>query len=156
MQLSANDEDRKGKQKQRAFEAHCGYYVQYGGSGKYEHQSQRFEEGFERGWDDAVAFFGFEMKHSVSEIGFKGQWAKRLLVSHIQKMKERRAKIFGNLVRQSLSLLMTDKHGVVQGVNIDAATNALLPTRILIVRTMNAILCENFILPTLVILVRQP
>ena len=59
---------------------HVGFWGQY--SGHYEHW--RFQDGFIKGWEDAYAFFSFDIGSAVSEIGFKEQWAKRRVAAHAQ------------------------------------------------------------------------
>lgn len=61
--------------------AHCAWWdTQY--PGDYEHW--RFADGFIQGWDDAYTFFSLSRGQgaSVSEIGFKGAWAKRRAAEH--------------------------------------------------------------------------
>lgn len=67
-----------GKERgQQALQAHYNYWDSHGKGQKMEHW--RFEEGFNRGWEDACAFF--ERNQSLTggdngaEIGFIGQWA---------------------------------------------------------------------------------
>jgi hypothetical protein len=62
----------------QAADSHSNYWNQY--SGHYEHW--RFESGFNRGWQDAYLFFNFAAGSSVSELGFKDEWAKRRLAEH--------------------------------------------------------------------------
>lgn len=76
-----NDEGRKRSERDRALADHSKYWDQYGG--RYEHW--RFSDGFERGWDDAFAFFMSTVGTSVSEIGFRGQWAKRAIPAHVKE-----------------------------------------------------------------------
>lgn len=64
--------------------AHCAWWdTQY--PGDYEHW--RFADGFIQGWDDAYTFFSLSYGRgaSVSEIGFKGAWAKRRAAEHARQ-----------------------------------------------------------------------
>lgn len=64
--------------------AHCAWWdTQY--PGDYEHW--RFADGFIQGWDDAYMFFSLSRGQgaSVSEIGFKGAWAKRRAAEHARQ-----------------------------------------------------------------------
>lgn len=76
-----NDTARRDSAKDKALQGHTSYWGQY--KGKYEHW--RFEDGFIRGWEDAYAFFSLTVGRSISEIGFKGQWAKRRAAAHAQE-----------------------------------------------------------------------
>lgn len=74
-------EGRKMAARDAAVGAHEGYWRQF--KGHYE--PWRFSEGFERGWDDAFAFFAMDVGSAVPEIGFKGQWAKRRAGVHVRE-----------------------------------------------------------------------
>ncbi|KAI5122109.1 hypothetical protein M0805_002231 [Coniferiporia weirii] len=73
-----NDPARKGAAKDKALREHSAYWDQH--KGHYEHW--RFEDGFIEGWEDAYAFFSFDLGRSIPEIGFKGQWAKKRAHKH--------------------------------------------------------------------------
>lgn len=76
--IIVSDPARRDAEKEKALQAHSAHWDQY--NGHYEHW--RFGDGFLRGWDDAYAFFALELGLSLSELGFKGQWAKRRAYTH--------------------------------------------------------------------------
>ncbi|EJC98279.1 glycoside hydrolase [Fomitiporia mediterranea MF3/22] len=102
----ADDPAGRDMAKEKALHEHTAYWDQY--QGHYEHW--RFEEGFTRGWDDAYEFFSFDLGSSISELGFKGQWAKRRAFTHAKEKGHS-----GNI--------WEFEHGLSQG--IDAARKAL-------------------------------
>ncbi|THH11948.1 hypothetical protein EW145_g355 [Phellinidium pouzarii] len=74
----SNDTARRDTAMDKALHEHSAYWDRF--KGHYEHW--RFQDGFIRGWDDAYTFFSFDLGSSISEIGFKGQWAKRRAQAH--------------------------------------------------------------------------
>ncbi|KZS91157.1 glycoside hydrolase [Sistotremastrum niveocremeum HHB9708] len=80
-----NDAGRREDEKRRATNDHVNWWNKY--PGHYEHW--RFELGFQQGWDDAFVFFNFrDSSASVSEIGFRGQLARRRSSEHIREKGE--------------------------------------------------------------------
>ncbi|THH07031.1 hypothetical protein EW146_g9442 [Bondarzewia mesenterica] len=81
-------EARRDHARDGALGAHSGWWSQY--PGHYQHW--RFGEGFVRGWDDAYTFFSSTGTATaggvVSEIGFKGAWAKRRAAEHVRERGE--------------------------------------------------------------------
>lgn len=73
-----NNPVRRDEARDKAFREHCAYWDRY--NGDYEHW--RFVDGFNEGWEDAYVFFSLTIGQTVSEIGFKGQWAKRRAFAH--------------------------------------------------------------------------
>lgn len=74
--------------------AHCAWWdSQY--PGDYEHW--RFADGFIQGWDDAYTFFALSYggAATVSEIGFKGAWAKRRAAEHARQKGDKGLWEFG-------------------------------------------------------------
>ncbi|KZT07057.1 glycoside hydrolase family 5 protein [Laetiporus sulphureus 93-53] len=77
---------RRDLARDKALGEHTAYWQQY--PGHYEHE--RFGEGFIQGWEDAWVFLGAEPLASapVSELGFKGPWAKRRAQEHARRQGE--------------------------------------------------------------------
>lgn len=72
---------RRDGLKDQATNAHSSYWQQYPG----DYAPWRFAEGFALGWDDAYTFFTSSTWRPgtvVSELGFKGAWAKRRTQDH--------------------------------------------------------------------------
>ncbi|KZT69105.1 glycoside hydrolase family 5 protein [Daedalea quercina L-15889] len=76
---------RRDRARNEASAQHSSHWSQY--PGNYEHW--RFADGFTEGWEDAWQFF-FISSHTqragfISELGFKGPWAKRRSREHASK-----------------------------------------------------------------------
>ncbi|KAK7455203.1 Glucan 1,3-beta-glucosidase 3 [Stygiomarasmius scandens] len=69
-------------ERQSAFSSHVNWWDNNSSSGNFEHW--RFEEGYDKGWEDALAFwFGGETGElGGSEIGFIGWWKKVRAEAH--------------------------------------------------------------------------
>lgn len=80
--------------------AHCAWWdTQY--PGDYEHW--QFADGFIQGWDDAYIFFSLSQggATSVSEVGFKGAWAKRRAAEHARQKGDKGLWEYGTLLSLS-------------------------------------------------------
>ncbi|KAF5339671.1 hypothetical protein D9757_014856 [Collybiopsis confluens] len=70
-------------ERQGAFQAHVGWWDNHS-SNPSEFEHWRFEEGFDRGWEDCIAFFYGSTTGELqgSEIGFVGQWKRVRVEAH--------------------------------------------------------------------------
>ncbi|KAG7531295.1 hypothetical protein FFLO_04473 [Filobasidium floriforme] len=68
---------------QHAFDSHAGYWSTQPGPKEHD----RFWEGINRGWDDAVMFMDhrFGPQRATSVIGFDGPWIRRRTTEHLQR-----------------------------------------------------------------------